>query len=183
MAKAPVDWAMLLLGAGFMLLETKIMAKVALLVGTTWIVNAIVIGAVLLMILVGNLVVAKRPRISLPLAFVGIILTVLADWLFRVGSRRLVNQASLNLLLSLFLLAIPIFFAAIAFAVVLKGRRATSTALGYNLFGAMVGGVLEYASTIWGINSLNLFCLVVYTLAAVACLGPLYFPERVKVPA
>ena len=159
------------------------MAKVALLVGTTWIVNAIVIGAVLLMILVGNLVVAKRPRISLPLAFVGIILTVLADWLFRVGSRRLVNQASLNLLLSLFLLAIPIFFAAIAFAVVLKGRRATSTALGYNLFGAMVGGVLEYASTIWGINSLNLFCLVVYTLAAVACLGPLYFPERVKVPA
>jgi SAM-dependent methyltransferase len=183
MAKASVDWPMLFLGVGFMLLETKIMAKVALLVGATWIVNAVVIGAVLLMILLGNVVVAKSPRISLLLAFGGIILTVLADWIFRVGSRPLVDQATLNLLLSLFFLAIPIFFAAVAFAVVLNGRRATSIALGYNLFGAMIGGVLEYASTIWGINNLNLLCLAAYILAAVACLGPLYFPERVKSPA
>ena len=42
-----------------MLLETKVMAKIALLVGTTWIVNSFVIAAVLLMILLANFSVAK----------------------------------------------------------------------------------------------------------------------------
>jgi SAM-dependent methyltransferase len=169
LSTAKTDWAMFFFGAGFMLLETKVMAKIALLVSATWIVNTFVIGAVLLMILVANLTVARVARVSLPLAFSGIILGLLSDWLFRIGSRPFMDQPLVNLLISLFLLVIPIFFAAIAFAEVLKGRSTTSTALGYNLFGAMVGGVLEYFSTIWGINNLNLLCIGAYLCAAIAC--------------
>ena len=71
-------------------------------------------------------------------------------------------------LLSLFLVVIPIFFAAITFAKVLQQRTQASAALGYNLFGAMVGGVLEYFSTIWGINNLNLFCVAAYMCAGIS---------------
>jgi SAM-dependent methyltransferase len=169
LSNATADWAMFFFGVGFMLLETKVMAKIALLVGTTWVVNSVVIGAVLLMILLANFTVTKATKISLPLAFGGIILALVFDWLFRIGSRPLATHPLVNLLISLFLLVIPIFFAAIAFAEVLKGRGAASKALGYNLFGAMVGGMFEYASTIWGINSLNLLCIGAYLSAAIAC--------------
>jgi SAM-dependent methyltransferase len=169
LSTARTDWAMFFFGVGFMLLETKVMAKIALLVGTTWIVNSFVIAAVLLMILLANFSVARASRVSLGLAFSGIFLTLLSDWLFRIGGRSLVTQPLVNLLISLLCLVIPIFFAAIAFAEVLKGRGTTSTALGYNLVGAMVGGTLEYLSTIWGINNLNLLCIGAYLCAAIAC--------------
>ena len=49
---------MFFLGAGFMLVETKAVVHMALLFGGTWIVNSVVIFAVLVMILVANLFVA-----------------------------------------------------------------------------------------------------------------------------
>jgi hypothetical protein len=51
-------------------------------------------------------------------------------------------------------------------------------ALGYNLFGAMAGGVLEYCSMASGINSLNLLSIVAY-------LGVAWFvlrPRKIALP-
>ncbi len=48
---------MFLLGAGFMLVETKAVVHMALLFGGTWIVNSVVFCAVLVMILAANLFV------------------------------------------------------------------------------------------------------------------------------
>jgi len=48
---------MFFLGAGFMLLETKGVVHVALLFGSTWIVNSVVFFAILLLILAANLYV------------------------------------------------------------------------------------------------------------------------------
>lgn len=183
LSTAKIDWAMVFFGAGFMLLETKVMAKIALLLSATWIVNTLVIAAVLLMILLANFTVSRIRRVPLPLAFGGIILALLSDWIFRIGSRPLVNQPLANLLICLIFLVIPIFFAAIAFAEVLKGRSTTSAALGYNLFGAMVGGVLEYCSTLWGINNLNLLCVAAYICAAIACTIKLPAPAKARLQA
>jgi hypothetical protein len=122
-----------------------------------------------LMILLANFAVTNAKSISLPLAFGATILALLFDWLFRIGSRPLATHSLANLSLSLLILVLPIFFAAIAFAEVLKKSGAASKALGYNLFGAMVGGMFEYSSTIWGINSLNLLCIAAYVCAVIAC--------------
>src|SRR5262249_56635223 len=46
---------MFFLGAGFMLVETKAVVHMALLFGSTWMVNTVVFFAVLVMILVANL--------------------------------------------------------------------------------------------------------------------------------
>ena len=54
---------MFFLGAGFMLLETKGVVHLALFFGSTWIVNAIVFSAILVMVLLSNLyVIAVQPR-------------------------------------------------------------------------------------------------------------------------
>ncbi len=59
---------MFFLGAGFMLLETKGVVHMALLFGSTWMVNSIVFFAILTMILLSNLyVLAIRPRAALAL--------------------------------------------------------------------------------------------------------------------
>src|ERR1039457_3881093 len=68
---AGLDFTMLLLGAGFMLLETKAVVHMALIFGSTWIVNAVVFSAVLVMILIANLPVLKgKPAGVTPFYFV-----------------------------------------------------------------------------------------------------------------
>src|SRR5947209_8875798 len=57
------NWQMFFMGAGFMLLETKGVVHLALLFGSTWVVNSIVFSAVLAMVLLSNLyVLSTRPR-------------------------------------------------------------------------------------------------------------------------
>jgi len=161
-AASKFDGVMFLLGVGFMLLETKVLAKTALLAGATWIVNTFVISAVLAMILLANAAVMRgwitKPR----WAFAGLLAFVLLDWSVKLNSVTLVPLPGLNLALTLVLLAAPLFFASIVFADCYANVGEASVALGYNLFGAMVGGVLEYCSMAWGINSLNLLALAAY---------------------
>jgi hypothetical protein len=161
-AASKFDGVMFLLGVGFMLLETKVLAKTALLAGATWIVNTFVISAVLAMILLANAAVMRgwitKPR----WAFAGLLAFVLLDWAVKLNSVTLVPLPGLNLALTLVLLAAPLFFASIVFADCYANVGEASVALGYNLFGAMVGGVLEYCSMAWGINSLNLLALAAY---------------------
>ena len=53
------SWQFFLLGAGFMLLETKSIIQFALLWGSTWVVASLAIASVLSMALVANYVVAR----------------------------------------------------------------------------------------------------------------------------
>ena len=54
------SWQFFLLGAGFMLLETKAIIQFALLWGSTWVVASLAIASVLGMALAANFVVARR---------------------------------------------------------------------------------------------------------------------------
>jgi hypothetical protein len=163
------DWPMLLLGVGFMLLETKLIAKLALLLGTTWTVNTFVISAVLVMILLANLTVSTgwKWATNPVLCLVPLLVLILADWLLKEHSLALSTQPGKNVMLVLLFLALPVFFAGLVFATLYQRSKIPSVAFGYNLFGALVGGVLEYSSTAIGINNLNLLCLAVYGALAV----------------
>ncbi len=167
---AKPDWPMLLLGIGFMLLETKLIAKLALLLGTTWTVNTFVISTILVMILIANLVAMRGWKwTSNPVICLSPLLAlVFADWLMADRSLALAAQPSLNIVLVLCFLSAPVFFAGLIFANLYRQSTVPSVAFGYNLFGAMVGGLLEYSSLAFGINNLNLICAAAYlTLAAV----------------
>jgi hypothetical protein len=62
----------------------------------------------------------------------------------------------------------PIFLANVIFAKRLSAVDDTSTAMGANLLGAMVGGCLEYVALVFGYNALLLVAGLLYAAAFVA---------------
>jgi hypothetical protein len=63
---------------------------------------------------------------------------------------------------------LPIFLANLVFAERFKDVGSSTTAFGANLLGAMVGGVLEYASLLTGYRSLLILVAILYGAAFLA---------------
>jgi hypothetical protein len=61
--------------------------------------------------------------------------------------------------------AIPIFFAGLIFSTAFKNEDKPSAGLAFNILGAVVGGLLEYAATYTGIRSLLLIAAVLYGIS------------------
>src|SRR5213593_376932 len=74
-----LQWHFFFLGAGFMLLEAQIVSKMALLFGTTWLVNSVVITGLLMLIVCANFLVQFFPRIPVSIGYAGIFLTLFAS--------------------------------------------------------------------------------------------------------
>ena len=157
---------MFFLGAGFMLVETKAVVHMALLFGGTWIVNSVVIFAVLVMILGANLFVAiVRPiRLApyygaLPLSLVVSALVPMDTFL---GMDRTAQIAAASLLAFT-----PIFFAGVVFAVSLTRAVEPDRAFGANIAGAMFGGLAEYSSMLLGFQYLLFVAVALYIVSMI----------------
>ena len=61
--------------------------------------------------------------------------------------------------------AVPIFFAGVIFSSELRTRGDASAALGSNLCGAVVGGLLENLSMMIGLKAIGLLALVIYLVS------------------
>ncbi len=146
-------WHFFFLGAGFMLLEAQIISKMALLFGTTWVVNSIVISGLLLLIVGANLLAERRPAFPVEIAYAGIAATMLVAYLIPV-ERFLFASVWLKALSATAVLCLPVFFAGIVFIKSFARAQFSGTALGSNLLGALVGGLLESLSMWTGIRSL-----------------------------
>jgi len=153
-----------LMGAAFLLLETKNVVQFALLFGTTWFVNSLVFLGVLLSVLLAIEVERKtriaRPRLLLGLLFAGL----LVAWLVPTGA--LLGLPLLPRLLAAIGLAFfPIFVANLIFAERFRDTTDPTAAFGANLLGAMVGGTLEYLSLLTGFRALLLLVAALYAAA------------------
>jgi SAM-dependent methyltransferase len=150
-----------LLGAGFMLLETKSITGFALLFGTTWVVNAIVFAGVLVAVLAAVEVTRrfKTPPVKI---MYGVLFGGLAlAWVFPDGW-LLGMPVGLRALVAVLIAFLPIFAANVIFA-----KRFTDTAdgtasFGANLLGAMLGGCLEYAALVIGFDGLLIIAALLY---------------------
>ena len=157
----------LFLGAGFLLLETRAMLAIAVLFGSTWIVNSIVIGIVLFMAFLGNLAVMKIPSLKEVHGYVGIF-AGLALIYFLPLSLMSGQDYLVKLLLSIVLLGIPMLSAGIVFSRSLARSEKAEVALGINIVGAILGACLEYLSLLVGSNGLVLFAVLIYALSIVS---------------
>jgi spermidine synthase len=161
----PRQWAalgqMFLLGAGFMLVETKAVVQMALLFGSTWLVNAIVFVAVLVMILAANLfVLAVRPNRLWPF-YLGLFGTLALACAVPLDTFLGMNP-SLRGISACLLTFVPVFFAGAIFAVSLDRMVQPGYAFGANILGAMVGGLTEYTSMLMGFQLLGLAAISFY---------------------
>lgn len=153
-----------LLGAAFLLMETKSVTGFALFFGTTWIVNALVFAGVLVAVL-GAVEVTQRMRTPpLPVLYglllAGLALTWLvpASWLL---SLDVVVRAVVAVVISF----LPIFAANIIFAKRFSATADAPLAFGTNLLGAIVGGCLEYLSLVFGYRALLVLAGALYVAA------------------
>ena len=154
------------LGSGFMLVETKAVVTMALLFGSTWIVNSVVFFAVLVMILLANYWMLQfKPNRIWPY-YIGLFLALLMNSLvpldFFLGMSRAVQVMG-----SWLLVFAPIFFAAVIFAGAFRRTAQPDRALGINIAGAMLGGLAEYSSMLIGFQYLVLVAIVFYALSVI----------------
>jgi hypothetical protein len=152
------------LGVAFLLLETKNVVQFALLFGTTWIVNALVFVGVLMSVLLA-VFISARVRVKRPaLLYLALLASVALAWL--VPGSALLELAPLPRFVTAMLLAfLPIFIANLVFAQRFRDTEGATAAFGANLLGAMVGGLLEYASLVIGYRNLLLVVAAVYGAA------------------
>ena len=152
------------MGVAFLLLETKNVVQFALLFGTTWLVNALVFGGVLLAVLAAVLL-SKRVRVrSLLLLYVLLAGSIVLNWV--IPQHLLLDiPFAPRLVLAVLLAFSPIFLANVVFSQRFRDSADTTNAFAANLIGAMVGGVLEYSSLILGYRNLLVVALALYGLA------------------
>jgi SAM-dependent methyltransferase len=181
-AEGPIDFHFLLLGAGFMLLEALIVSRMALLFGTTWVVNSIVVAGLLCLIVAANVVYQRFPRIPLGWAYAGLFATLAIS--FAVPVEKLFFESVVTkAIVSTLVLCMPVFFAGIIFVSSFAKAGFRGSALGSNLFGSLAGGLLESLSLWFGLKSLIVVAAVIYLGSALALARRVKAAEVVSVEA
>jgi SAM-dependent methyltransferase len=156
-----LDWHFFFLGAGFFLLEAQIISKMALLFGTTWLVNSIAISGLLLLIVGSNVLVEYSKDFNIGFAYAGIFASMIVSYAIPMQS-LFVASYWLKALAAVAVLGMPVFFAGIVFIRSFAAAGFQGSALGSNLFGALVGGLLESLSMWTGIRSLLVVASLLY---------------------
>lgn len=157
-------WHFFLMGAGFLLLETQLVSRLALYFGATWVVNSVAITAILLVLVAANFYVTRwRPRRVGPY-YALIVLLLLAVYAFPWHSLPYTAR-TVGILLSA-AYALPIFFAGVVFIETFRRSLSRSGAFGANIVGAVAGGLAQNFSFILGIKALLLLAAVSYCGAA-----------------
>ena len=165
-----LEWHFFFLGAGFLLLETQIISKMALVFGTTWVVNSVVIAALLLLIVGANVLVERWPHFPVAGAYAGIFATAAIAYLTPMRA-LLFSSLAVKIVAATLVLCLPVFFAGIVFIRSFAAAGFRGEALGSNLFGALVGGLLESASYWFGLRFLLVLAAALYLASWAALAG------------
>jgi len=160
-----INWHLFFMGAAFLLVETKAVTTLALIIGSTWVVNSVVFSAVLIMILIANLLIIKWPAsVTFTYLYIPLSVSLLFNYAFDFDLLNLLSWDT-RLLLGGFIIGFPLFFAALIFAKAFAVVESPSMALASNLIGALVGGLLEYLDMLTGLRFLNIIALILYGLS------------------
>lgn len=158
-------WHFFFLGAAFLLLEAQIVSRMALLFGTTWMVNSVVISALLLLIMLGNTLAARYPRLPVLWLYVCLWASIAVAYGTPVEA-LLFPSFWQRALAGGVVLCLPVLFAGMIFLRSFSAAGFQGSALGSNLIGALLGGLAESLSMATGLRSLavaaGLFYLAAY---------------------
>ena len=152
------------MGAAFLLLETKNIVQFALFFGSTWFVNSLVFGAVLLTVW---LAIETASRVKLPppiVLYIALLASLVLTWV--VPQESLLGLPSVLRFLAAGSLAFaPIYLANLIFSQRFKDVATSTDAFAANLLGAIVGGALEYLALITGYRFLLIVTGILYAMA------------------
>ncbi len=159
------SWHFFFLGAAFMLLEVQNVSKAAVVLGNTWAVNAVIISGVMVMILLANLIAARFPRLPLAPVYGLLVLSCVGLYFLDLSRFAFLPYATKAAVVGL-LASLPMLFSGIVFVRSFAAAKRKDAALGANLMGSLVGGLLQSITFVTGIKALLLIVAGLY-LAAV----------------
>ena len=157
----------LFLGAGFMLVEVHSISKIALLFGSTWIVNIVIISAILVMVLCANLLAIRHPIERVRLWYAGLFASLLLAYLIPVNSLIFGSYLARGIIAGAFY-SLPLFFAGVIFASSIKKVADIDAAFASNMMGAALGGMLESTSYLVGLKAVLLIAMLLYAASWLA---------------
>lgn len=164
------EWALFLMGAAFLLIETRGVTSMSLLFGSTWIVNASIFGGILVMVLLANLAVLRWDIRNPQPWYGGLFAATALLYFFPVEWLHTLPLLPRGVLAGL-LAGLPVGMAGVIVPILLSRAARPTVALGSNLLGAVLGGCLEYYSMFGGLRSTVLIALILY-LGAFLLLRP-----------
>lgn len=158
-----IDGEMLLFGMAFLLLETRAITALDLLWGATWLTNAVVLTSIFVVIFGATLLSARR-RLPVAACLLGLLASLAVVYAFPLGA-ALGTGLGLKALASLLVAGLPIFFASMLFAQRFAEREDAAAAFGWNLLGAVLGGLAEFSSMVIGLSHLVGVAALLYLAA------------------
>ncbi|MGD0956759.1 MAG: methyltransferase domain-containing protein [Candidatus Acidiferrales bacterium] len=159
-------WYFFFLGAGFLLLETQMISRLALYYGSTWRVNCVVLSAILVVLILANLSVERMQRVRLGWSYALLIGSLSAIYFVPWESFALRTRLLGTLLAAAY--GFPLFFAGLIFTEMFRRCENRSNAFGSNIIGAVTGGLAQNVSFVIGLRGLLLLAAVFYGFAALS---------------
>ncbi len=153
-------WIFFLLGAGFLIMETHLVSRLALYFGTTWIVNCIALSGILTVLLFANFFVTWLKPASLTPYYIALCIALPID--YAIPWNRLPGSGVLVGTLLCIACCIPIFFAGIIFTSSFQRSVGSSSAFGANMLGSVAGGLAQNLSFLFGMKALLIVAAVFY---------------------
>ncbi len=157
-------WLFFLLGAGFLLMETQLVSRLALYFGTTWLVNCIALTGILTVLLFANFYVQFRKPQKLGIYYACLCAALIANYLIPFasipGSGRMVGTVVCAAY------CVPFFFAGVIFTETFRSAAGSSKDFGANMLGAVAGGLTQNLSFVFGMKALLLIAAILYAGAA-----------------
>jgi SAM-dependent methyltransferase len=160
-----LTWHFFFLGAGFLLIETQMINRLALYFGTTWVVNSVALTGILTVLVLSNIFVKLCQPRHLSLYFVPLALCLILVYAMNWEQVSVGSRIAGVLLASAY--SVPLFFAGVVFTESFRRSASKSNALGANILGAVTGGLAQNYSFVTGMKSLLLIAIAFYIAAAV----------------
>lgn len=163
------NWQMFFLGGAFLLLELQSIARFSLMFGTTWITSSIMIASVLAMLLGANIIViyhSQKLYAKISALYLVLFGSLVVSYFFPFG--YLIHShlpEYFTFTVSTLVTLLPMFMAGLIFGSSLDNSENSSTAIGFNLLGGVVGALLEYFTCYTGINGIILVSLALYVFS------------------
>lgn len=157
-------WHFFFLGAAFMLLEVQSISKSSVVLGNTWMVNAVIVSGVLIMILLANFIAARFPHMSLIPVYVSLFVLFLILYFVDLSRFAFLPYATKAIIVGSFT-TLPMVCSGVVFIRSFAAVTKKDEALGANLIGALIGGLLQSVTFVTGIKALLLIILGLYFLA------------------
>jgi peptidoglycan/LPS O-acetylase OafA/YrhL len=159
--------AFLFSGMAFLLLEATSVTTLSLLFGSTWVVNAFVFAAILAMVLLANLSVARGHFADIRWLAAGLFAALVLN--YALPLRVFLHAAPfVRWAVPTLLTALPIYFGGVLFARLLARARDIRAVYASNLLGCVLGGFVEYASMAAGFRFLFVLAALCYLPVLIA---------------